>query len=87
MKNKTGNIPAHRAHLPVRKAGIKCDTWASKMVSDQDRYQEENGTGDIIESDRGVPIVVQQKQIQLGTMRLPVRSLASLQWVKDLALP
>ena len=28
--------------------------------------------------DRGIPIVVQQKGIQLGTMRLQVQSLASL---------
>ena len=33
----------------------------------------------------GVPIMAQQKQTQLGTMRLQVQSLA--QWVKDLALP
>ena len=30
----------------------------------------------------GVPVVVQQKQIQLGTMRFRVRSLASLSWLR-----
>ena len=33
----------------------------------------------------GVPIVVQQRQIRLGTMRLQIQSLA--QWVKDPVLP
>ena len=36
----------------------------------------------------GVPIMAQWKQIQLGTMGLRVRSLASLaQQLKDMALP
>ena len=34
----------------------------------------------------GAPIVLQQRQIQLGTMRLQVRSLALLS-IKELALP
>ena len=32
----------------------------------------------VINNVRGVPVVAQWKRIQLGTMRLPVRSLASL---------
>ena len=38
-----------------------------------------NGLGTLIKSQRdGVPVVVQQKQIHLGTMRFRARSLASL---------
>ena len=35
----------------------------------------------------GVPFVVQQKWIQLGTMRFRIWSLFLAQWVKDLVLP
>ena len=39
------------------------------------------------ERNLGVPVVAQQKQIRLGTMRFRALSLASLMWVKDPALP
>ena len=36
-----------------------------------------------LEGNLGVPVMAQQKQIQLGTMRLQVRSLASLSGLRS----
>ena len=67
------------AEGPVRR--VSCMA-VMKMAPDKALGMQGHQRGEIITRRHGVPIVAQGKRIRLGTMRFPVRSLASLSGLK-----
>ena len=54
-----------------------------KLKSRMNLREKRNSYNLLIRNKVGVPVLVQRKQIQLGTMRLWVRYLGFTQWVED----
>ena len=54
-----------------------------KLKSSMNLREKRNSYNLLIRNKVGVPVLVQRKQIQLGTMRLWVRYLGFTQWVED----